>query len=376
MNFGLTDEQQILVNVARRFLEDRAPIRKVRDIMESPTGFDADLWSGMAELGWAGLTIGEDYGGTGLEWVDLAVLLEETGRGLLPSPLVSHSLAASAISEFGNDDQKRRFLPSLADGSVIGTVALIEDGEVLGPGGVELAGAPDNDCYRLNGKKSFVHDAGVAGLFVVAFRAPDGVRLGIVSRESDGVQANAHMTMDQTKRMGDIVLDNAVVAAADVLAAEDGAVALSRLQDLGAVAVTAETVGAMDRAHEITTQYAKDRTQFGAQIGKYQGVKHPLAEMYVDIETSRSLLYYAAWCVHERPEDLPLAASRAKAYAGDAFKRLGVDVVQLHGAIGFTAEYDIQLYLKRSKWAFPAFGDPDYHYERVAGDLVTAGGGN
>jgi alkylation response protein AidB-like acyl-CoA dehydrogenase len=294
----------------------------------------------------------------------------------LPSPLVSHSIAATAISEFGNDDQKRRFLPSLADGSAIGTVALLEDGEVLGVGGVELAGTPEGDGYRLNGKKAFVHDAGVATLFVVAFRAPDGVRLGVVSSDGEGVQATGHMTMDQTRRMGDLVLDSAVIPGGDVLAAEDGGAALARLLDLGAVAVTAESVGAMDRAHEITTQYAKDRIQFGQPIGKYQGVKHPLAEMYVDVETSRSLLYYAAWCVSEKPDELPLAASRAKAYTGDAFKRLGVDVVQLHGAIGFTAEYDIQLYLKRSKWAFPAFGDPDYHYERVTGDLVTAGGGN
>jgi alkylation response protein AidB-like acyl-CoA dehydrogenase len=366
MNFGLTTEQQILANVARRFLEDRAPMPRVRDIMESPNGFDADLWSGMAGLGWLGLTIGEDYGGTGLEWVDLAVLLEETGRGLLPSPLVSHSLAATAISEFGNDEQERRLLPSLADGSAIGTVALLEDSEILGPGGIELAGTPDGRGYRLTGKKSFVQDAGVATVFVVAFRAPGGVRLGIVRSGAEGVEPRAYQTMDQTKRMGDLVLTNAAVAETDILVSEDSAAALARLLDLGAVAVTAEMIGAMDRAHEITTQYAKDRTQFGAPIGKYQGVKHPLAEMYVDIETSRSLVYYAAWCVHERPDELPLAAARAKAYAGDAFKRLGVDGVQLHGAIGFTAEYDIQLYLKRSKWAFPAFGDPDYHYERIA----------
>ena len=130
--------------------------------------------------------------------------------------------------------------------------------------------------------------------------------------------------------------------------------------------MTAEMVGAAARAHEITVQYAKDRIQFDAPIGKYQGVKHPLAEMYVDVESSKSLLYYAAWCVGEKPGELPLAAARAKAYASDAFARIGVDAIQLHGAIGFTAEYDIQLYLKRSKWSCAAFGEADYHYERVA----------
>jgi alkylation response protein AidB-like acyl-CoA dehydrogenase len=173
--------------------------------------------------------------------------------------------------------------------------------------------------------------------------------------------------MDQTKRMGDLTLDNVTIADADILpTAGDGSAALSRLLDLGAVAVTAEMIGAMDRALEITSDYAKNRIQFGAPIGKYQGVKHPLAEMYVDVETSRSLLYYAAWCVEESPDELPLAVARAKAFASEAFTRIGVDSVGLHGAIGFTAEYDIQLYLKRSKWALPAYGNADYHYDRVA----------
>jgi alkylation response protein AidB-like acyl-CoA dehydrogenase len=364
MNFGLTEEQQILANVARRFIEERAPVSKVRDVMESPSGFDPGLWSGMAELGWPGLTIAEDYGGAGLDWVDLAVLLEETGRGLLPSPLISHSLAATAISEFGNDEQKRRLLPSLASGETIGAVALLEQNEVLGPGGVALAGTPDGDGFKLTGTKSFVADVGVATLFVVAFRAPNGVRLAVVPSDASGVTAKPYMTMDQTKRMGDLELKDVQVSATDVLSTDDDA--LIRLLDLGAVAVTAESVGAMSRAHEITTQYAKDRIQFGAPIGKYQGVKHPLAEMLVDVETSRSLVYYAAWCVTESRDELPLASARAKAYMGEAFKRLGVDCVQLHGAIGFTWEYDIQLYLKRSKWAFLAYGEPDYHYERVA----------
>ena len=289
------------------------------------------------------------------------------GRGLLPAPLISTSLAAAAISEFGADEQKQRYLPSLADGSAIGTLAQLEDGEVLGPDGVQLAGAHEGSGYRLTGAKRFVQDAGVTTLFIVPFRAGGDIRIAIVASDTTGVIAQGHLTMDQTKRMGDLTLDGVVVEAGDVLATEgDGAAALNRLNDLGAIAVTAEMIGAMDRALEITTEYAKNRIQFDAPIGKYQGVKHPLAEMYVDVETSRSLLYYAAWCVQESPDALPLAVARAKAYASEAFTRIGVNGVQLHGAIGFTAEYDIQLYLKRSKWALPTFGDAEYHYERVA----------
>jgi alkylation response protein AidB-like acyl-CoA dehydrogenase len=367
MNFGLTEEQRILQNVAKRFLDERAPMSKVRDIMESPDGFDPDTWSAMAELGWQGIVIDDSYGGVGLGWVDLAVLLEETGRGLLPSPLVSTSLAAAAISEFGTDDQKKRFLPSLADGSAIGTVAMLEESDVLGPDGVQLAATKEGSGLRLNGTKRFVPDVGVATLFIVPVRDGKNVRLAVVEAGTEGVVKKSHPTMDQTKRMGDLELSNVVVSESDILStAGDGSDALARLLDLGAVAVTAEMVGAMDRALEITSDYAKNRIQFDAPIGKYQGVKHPLAEMFVDVETSRSLLYYAAWCVGESPEELPLAVARAKAYASEAFTRIGVDSVGLHGAIGFTAEYDIQLYLKRSKWALPAYGNADYHYERVA----------
>jgi len=367
MNFGLTEEQQILRNVARRFLDEQAPISKVRDVMESPEAFDDKLWSAMAELGWLGLTIDEAHGGVGLGFVDLAVLLEETGRGLLPGPLVSTSLAAAAISEFGSDDQKQRYLPSLADGSAIGTLAILEDSETLGPDGIELAGAKDGDGFRLTGAKRFVHDAGIATLFIVPFRVGAGIAFAVVQSSAEGVSAQSHKTMDETKRIGDLALDNVLVSKDDVLAGvSDGDSALAYLLDLAAVAVTAEMIGAMTAAHEMTTQYAKDRDQFGAPIGKYQGVKHPLAEMYVDIETSRSLVYYAAWCIDENPQALPKAAARAKAYASEAFTRIGIDGVGLHGAIGFTAEYDVQLYLKRSKWALPAFGDAEFHYQRIA----------
>jgi alkylation response protein AidB-like acyl-CoA dehydrogenase len=366
MNFGLTEEQQILSNVARRFIEERATTEKVRDVMESPEAFDDGLWKEMAGLGWLGLVIEERHGGAGLGFVDLAVLLEETGRGLLPGPLVSTSLAAAAISEFGNDEQKGRYLPSFADGSNIGTLAILEDNDTLGPEGVALEGKEDGGGYRLSGAKRFVHDAGTATHFIVPFRAGGDIVIGIVARGAEGVEAQSRRVMDMTKRMGDLTLDNALVTKDDILVAKDGEAALSHLLDLAAVAVTAEMVGAMSRAHEITTNYAKERIQFGAPIGKYQGVKHPLAEMFVDIETSRSLVYYAAWCVDERPADLPVAAARAKAYASEAFTRIGIDGVGLHGAIGFTWEYDIQLYLKRSKWALPAFGDAEYHYDRLA----------
>jgi len=370
MDFGFSEEQELLRAEVRKLLDGRCPLEQVRKIMEMGPGYEPELWRELAELGWLGLTIPEAHGGAGLGWVDLVVLLQETGRSLFPSPLISTTLAAAAILDAGSEEQKRRWLPSLADGSRIGTLALLEASDVLAPTGIALQGKPDGDAFVLTGQKKFVADAGAANLFVVAFRTGSGAQdlaLGVLDSGSPGVTAKAFATIDATKRQGTLALDGARMAKSALLGAPGRAwPAIERLFDLGAIAVTAELTGAADAALALTVQYAKDRIQFGHPIGKYQGVKHPLAEMYVDLESTKSLLYYAAWAVGESPAEVPRSASLAKAYGTDAFARLGIDGVQLHGAVGYTAEYDIQLYLKRSKWARPAFGDSDFHYERVA----------
>jgi alkylation response protein AidB-like acyl-CoA dehydrogenase len=370
MDFGFSEEQDLLRAEVRKLLDARAPLEQVRKVMETGSGYDPDLWRELAELGWLGLTIPETYGGAGLGWVDLVVLLQETGRSLFPSPLISTSLAAAAILDSGTKEQKQRWLPSLADGTRIGTLALLEASDVLAPTGIALAGKPDGDAFVLTGEKRFVADAGAANLFVVAFRTGDGAQdlaLGIVDAGSAGVTGTSFATIDATKRLGSLKLDKARVPKSALLG-EPGRAwpAIEKLFDRGAIAVTAELTGAADAALGLTVEYAKDRIQFGHPIGKYQGVKHPLAEMYVDLESTKSLLYYAAWALDESPAEVPRSASLAKAYGTDAFARIGIDGVQLHGAVGYTAEYDIQLYLKRSKWARPAFGDSDFHYERVA----------
>ena len=370
MDFGFSEEQDLLRSEVRKFLDGRCPIEKVRKIMETGPGYDPDLWRELAELGWLGLTIPETHGGAGLTWVDLVVLLQETGRSLFPSPLISTTLAAAAVMEAGSDEQKDRWLPSLADGTRIGTLAILEASDSLAPSGITLTGKPDGDAYLLTGEKRYVADAGAANLFVVAFRTGAGASdtsLGVIDAGSAGVTAAGFPTIDATKRLGTLKLENARVPKSALLGAPGKAwPTIERLLDLGAIAVTAEVTGAADQALAITTQYAKDRIQFGAPIGKYQGVKHPLAEMYVELESTKSLLYYAAWAVNESSSEVPRSASLAKAFGTDAFARIGIDGVQLHGAVGYTAEYDIQLYLKRSKWARPVFGDSDFHYERVA----------
>jgi alkylation response protein AidB-like acyl-CoA dehydrogenase len=271
-------------------------------------------------------------------------------------PLVSHHLAATAIQRCGTDRQKEAWLPKLANGEVVATLGLYDDPTWISPQAVTLSG--------LSGAKRFVPDAQTADLLVLAHRKGNELALALIERNAKGVTLVPEPMVDATKRAATIKLEG--VAPGNDRSMPLSVSDLEFLTDCGAVAVTAEMIGAADAALELTAGYAKTRIQFGAPIGRYQGVKHRLAEMYVDVESFKSLLYYAAWTVDDAPAELPRAASLAKAYASDAFARIGIDAVGLHGAIGFTAEYDAQLYLKRSKWARPAFGDSDHHYERVA----------
>ena len=370
MNFGFSEEQEFYRNEARKFLDERCPMDEVRRIAASAEGFSPQLWKQMAELGWLGLTIPERHGGTGLGWIDLIVLLEETGRTLFPSPLISTTLAAAALLEGGDDAQQARWLPALADGSLVGTLAILEESDCPDLAAITLRGERDGDGFVLRGDKRFVADAGQADVFVVAFRtaaSDDALALAIVPREAAGVSAQNRPTLDETKRAGDLLLDGVRVGPDSLLGSPGQAgPAIARLLDLGAIAVTAEMIGACDGALALTVQYAKDRIQFGAPIGHYQGVKHPLAESYVDLECMKSLLYYAAWALQGSPDEVPLAASKAKAFASEGLSRMGITGIQLHGAVGYTQEYDVQLYLRRSKWARPMFGDEDYHYDRIA----------
>jgi alkylation response protein AidB-like acyl-CoA dehydrogenase len=368
MNFGFTEEQDLLRAEVRKFLDQNCPLDEVRKLIETPEGFDRNLWARMAELGWVGLTLPDAHGGVGLGWVDLVVVLEETGRSLFPSPLVSTVLAAKALDLAGGEAQQAEWLPRIASGESIGSVAL-QEGTRFDAEGIALAGEPQGDGFVLRGEKLLVMDACAANVFVVAFRsgpAPEQISLALVPREAAGLEVEPHVTVDLTRRMGRLRFD-AVAVPREALLGEAGSgwPVVSHLLDCGATAVTAEVIGAAERALQLTTEYAQQRVQFGQPIGRFQGVKHPLAEMYVDVESFKSLCYYAAWQLDEDSDEAPLAVSRAKAYASDAFARIGIEGVQLHGGVGYTWEYDIQLYLKRAKWARPAFGDADWHYERA-----------
>ncbi|MEE3330940.1 MAG: acyl-CoA dehydrogenase family protein [Myxococcota bacterium] len=376
MDFGFSDEQELLRAEARKFLDQNASLEVVRKISETDEGVDRALWNRMAELGWVGLTMPEEHGGMGLDLVTLIVLLEETGRSLFPSPLISTVLAARAIEHAGSEAQKERWLPGLADGSKIGAFAYLEDTDRHDAEGLALLGERDGDATLLSGAKQLVGDTASADLFVVAYRSgseADRVSLAVVERGAAGLEIDDFPTMDQTKRVGRLRLDAVRVGDDSRLGADGSAgVLFSKLLDIGALFVAAEAVGAAEGAVALTRDFANERIQFGEPIGRFQGVKHPLAEAHVDVESFKSLVYYAAWALEEGADDAPRAVSRAKAYASEAFPRIGIEGVQLHGAVGYTEEYDIQLYLKRSKWMRPAFGDADHHYDRLATIALNA----
>jgi alkylation response protein AidB-like acyl-CoA dehydrogenase len=378
MDFGFSDEQDMLRQTARSFLEENCPSSVVRQMMEDDTGYDPNLWKQMADLGWLGLAFPEEYGGQGLGFVDLTVILEEMGAALLPSPFLSSVLlAGQTILVGGSEEQKQTYLPKIADGSLIATLALTEpSGRFDAEGIAEVTATPNDDGFTISGTKLFVPDAHVADLLVVAARTKDagdksfGVSLFLVEPNSPGVATTLLKTMDQTRKQCEVIFDNVNVGRDRLLGMVDmGWPILRKVLNIATVALCAEMIGGAQRVLDISVAYAKERVQFGRPIGSFQAVKHKCAEMMLQVESAKSAAYYAAWAVDEDAPEAPLAVSMAKAYCSDAFRNTAGEGIQVHGGIGFTWEHDMHLYFKRAKYAEFTFGDATYHRELVAQEL-------
>jgi len=366
MYFDLTDEQQAIKSTARDFLASRFKSERMREIAAGDDGFDPDGWKQMAELGWPGLALPEEWGGQGRGIVDLAVLFEEMGYALAPSPLFSNTIVGLALSLCGSDDQRERYLRPLAEGERRGTPALWDAGSSVAPGTFTLEAKADGDGVVLDGEKTLVMDAASADFFLVA--TSDG-RRHLVDGGAEGVTVTPEEGIDPTRRFSSVRFDGVRVAAADTLPAEahEYFPVLHRV----CVALSAESTGIAQRTMEMAVEYAKDRQQFGRPIGAYQAVSHRCAQMLLETENARSAVYGAAWAADAEPESLPLAASMAKAYASDAGWRVPDASIQVHGGIGFTWEHDLHFFLKRGRSNAALFGDAKWHRERVA-DVVLA----
>ncbi len=366
MYFDLTDEQQAIKSTAREFLAARYKSERIRELAGSEHGFEPADWAEMAELGWPGLALPEEWGGQGLGIVDLAVLFEEMGYALAPSPLLSTTVTALALATNGTDEQRERWLRPMASGEARGTLALFEAGGSAAIGYFGMEAKEDGDGLILDGEKVLVMDAAGADFLLVA--TADG-RRHIVESEADGVTVSAEKSIDPTRRLYSVRFDGVRVGPEATLAGAqaDYLPVLWR----ACTAIAAESTGIAQRTMEMAVEYAKDRQQFGRPIGAYQAVSHRCAQMLLETENSRSAVYGAAWAADAEPQSLPLAASMAKAYASDAGWRVPDASLQVHGGIGFTWEHDLHFFLKRGKANAATFGDARWHRERVA-DLVLA----
>ncbi len=366
MYFDLTDEQQAIKSTAHDFLAARYKSERIRALAESEDGFEQSDWEEMAELGWPGLALPEEWGGQGLGIVELSVLFEEMGYALAPSPLLSTTVAGLALALRGTDEQRERWLRPLADGKARGTLALFDAGTPATIGGFEMEAKEDGDGIVLDGEKVLVLDAGTADFFLVA--TSDGSR-HLVERGAAGVSVMPEHSIDLTRRLHSVRFDGVRVGPEATLTGvqEDYLPVLWR----ACVAIAAESTGVAQRAMEMAVEYAKDRQQFGRPIGAYQAVSHRCAQMLLETENSRSTVYGAAWAADAAPESLPVAASMAKAYASDAGWRVPDASIQVHGGIGFTWEHDLHFFLKRGKVNAVTFGDAKWHRERVADAVLT-----
>ncbi len=381
MDFDFTQEQVMLRNLAREFLTRESTPRAVRTLMEEPRGFSDATWQQMSEMGLPGLAIDPGYGGQGLGMVELALVLEEMGRAAYPGPFFATSvLAASAIAAGGQPNQLARFLPDIAQGRTKATLALIEDALSWAGSGVRMTAERRGNEFVLNGTKRFVPFAQAADLILVAARTgsgDDGTTVFAVPADAAGLSQVPNVEMDHTSKTSTLTFDGVAVAADAVIGEVDrGWAVIGPTLQRAAIGASAEMLGAARRCMEMSVEYAKVRQQFGQPIGAFQAIKHACAEMLLEVENAHAATYYAAWALDAGAPDAALAASVAKAYVGDASRKVCGSAIQVHGGIGFTWEYDLHLYVKRAKHLEPLYGDADFHRERALQlllDRVEAG---
>jgi len=374
MPLVLTEEQSLLRDSARGFINEKAPIahlRKMRDDRDE-IGFSRDLWKGFAEMGFAGLLVPENFGGSGLGAVEAGIVLEEIGRNLMPSPFLSTAvLAASALVRGGSAEQQAAYLPKIADGSLIATLA-VDEGAKHKPNTIAMQALRAGNGFKLNGAKALVVDGHVADLLIVAARTGgsagerNGLTLFLVDPKANGVSVERTVMVD-AHNAARITFDNVEVSADAVLGEVDqGGDLLDAVLNVGRGAVAAEMVGLSEEVFNRTVTYLKERKQFGKLIGEFQALQHRAAQLYIDIEISRAATLKALQALDQDASKADHAVSVAKAHAGTTATRAVQEGVQMHGGMGMTDQFDIGLFMKRARVCQELFGDNNFHAERLA----------
>jgi acyl-CoA dehydrogenase len=372
MNFDFSDEQKLLRDQARKFLSEKCTTKTVRRIFEGEQGYDHDLWKAIAEMGWLGTAIPEAYGGLGLSHLESCVIAEELGRALAPVPFSSTVyLFAEALLAAGSEEQKQKYLPKIANGELIGTLARPESAGAVTPKSIRttLKGG------KLSGKKIAVNDGMDADSAIVLARTSDepgerGLSLAIVDLKASGVSRRAQDSIDPSRKHAEIAFENAV--AEPLGKTGDGWSIASAALDRAAVLMAFEQIGGADSCLAMGKDYALTRYAFGRQIGSYQAIKHKLADMYVNNELARSNAYYGAWALSTGARELALAAAAARVSATQAFDYAAKETIQIHGGIGFTWEADCHFFYKRSRELALSLGPQRTWKNRLVSELEAS----
>jgi alkylation response protein AidB-like acyl-CoA dehydrogenase len=365
MNFDFSDEQKQLRDEARKFLAEKCPPKAVRAVLDGKASYDRELWQGLADMGFLGVAIPEAFGGAGAGHLELCVIAEEMGRALAPVPFSSTVyLAAEAILLAGSDAQKQKWLPLIASGAAIGTLALFEGTGNPSPQAVKLTASNGS----LNGTKKPVPDGAIADFAIVAARTgasgrETDISLFLVDMKAEGIEAKSLTNVDPSRGQAEITFKN--VKAEPLGAANEGWSILSQVLDRAAVLMAFEQVGGSDRALEMGRDYALDRIAFGRPIGSFQAVKHLLADMYVSATLARSNCYYGAWALSTNAAELPEAAAAARISATQAFQHCSKNNIQVHGGMGFTWEFDCHMYYRRSNAMALGLGSLSYWEDQL-----------
>ena len=374
MDLTLSEEQEMLKKMARDFLTDKFPKTVVKELEESKLGYSPELWREMTELGWMGLVFPEEYGGGGMSFLDLAVLLEEMGRACFPGPFFSTVvLGGLPILNAGSEAQKQAYLPKIASGEIILTLALTEASAKY-DASITVKATADKDEYIINGTKLFVPDAHIADYLLCVARTDekakgeDGITIFIVDAKSPGISYTLLKSIANDK-LCEVVFDQVRVPKENILGQLDqGWSEVQKIIERAAVAKCCEMVGGIQQVLDMTVDYAKERKQFDHPIGSFQVIQHYCANMATDVEGSRFVTYQAAWMISEGLPCIKEVAI-AKAWVSEACGRVMAPAHQIHGAIGVTMDYDLQFYTKRTKAAEVTFGDADVYREIVAQEM-------
>ena len=372
MNLDFTEEQEMLKTSARDFLTNECPKTLVRELEEDEKGYSPDLWKKMAELGWMGLIIPEEYDGMQMQFLDLVILIEEMGRNIVPGPFFTTVvLGGQTILIGGSEEQKKELLPKLSNGELIMTMAITEPSASYGASGMNLKAQAQGDDYVLSGTKLFVENAHIADLIIVVARtkeggkAEDGITLFLVDGKSAGLKAEIVPTIADDK-LCEVTFNNVKVPKKNIIGAVDKGWPIAvKVREQAALAKCAEMLGGADAVLEMTVAYVKDRVQYGRPIGAFQVIQHFCSNMWISVDTSRNIIYETAWKISEGiPASMEVAA--AKGWLNEAYKFVAERGVQCHGAIGTTRDHDMGLYYRRAMAADLAYGDTDFQRELVA----------